>query len=73
MATYLLIHIMYITTRHSTGDMRNAYKILFGKREGERPFRRIGANGSSTYNCRLNLESMDWMYLAQERDTVGLL
>jgi hypothetical protein len=40
------------------GDMRNAYKILVGKSEGKRPFRRCRSRWK--YNIRMVLRKTGW-------------
>jgi hypothetical protein len=53
------------------GDMRNAYRILVRKPEGDRLLRRPRHRWED--NIRMDLkeigwECVDWMHLAQERD-----
>jgi hypothetical protein len=53
------------------GDMRNVYKILFGKPERKRPLR--GPRRRWEDNIRMDLretgwESVNWIQLAQDRD-----
>jgi hypothetical protein len=51
-------------------EKRNAYRILIGNPEGERPLRRPRRRWED--NVRMNLEigwgGMDWIDLAQDRD-----
>jgi hypothetical protein len=53
------------------GEMRNAYKILFGKPERKRPHERLRRRWED--NIRMDLgeigwEVVDWMVLVQDRD-----
>jgi hypothetical protein len=53
------------------GDMRNAYKILVGKPEGKRPFRRSRDRWED--NIRVALKEIGWevvdcIHLAEDRD-----
>jgi hypothetical protein len=53
------------------GDMRNVYKLLVRKPEGKRPLGRNRRRWED--NIRMDLreigrESVDWMYLADDRD-----
>jgi hypothetical protein len=53
------------------GEKSNAYRILVGKQEGERPLGRPRRRWE--YNIRMDLKEigwggMDWIYLAQDRD-----
>jgi len=53
------------------GDMRNAYKILVGKPEGKRPFRRSRHRWED--NIRMDLKEIGWevvdcIHLAEDRD-----
>jgi hypothetical protein len=53
------------------GGMRNEYKILVGKPEGKRSLVRTRRRWED--NIKMDLreilwESVDWMYLAQDRD-----
>jgi hypothetical protein len=53
------------------GEIRNAYKILVGKSERERPLVRPRRRWED--NIRMDLretgwEGVDWMHLAQDRD-----
>jgi hypothetical protein len=53
------------------GEMRNAYKLLVGKPEGERPLGRPRRRW--LYNIRMELAEVrrgdvDWMGLAQDRN-----
>jgi hypothetical protein len=53
------------------GEKRNAYKILVGKTEGNRPLRRPRCRWVD--NIKIDLretewDSMDWIDLAQDRD-----
>jgi hypothetical protein len=52
------------------GDIRNAYKILFGKSEGKRLFGRLRRKWED--NIRMDLKEIgwkgvDWMHLAHDR------
>jgi len=52
------------------GKMRNAYKILAGKPEGNRP---LGRPMHRWNNIRMDLkeivrEGVDWVHVAQDRD-----
>jgi hypothetical protein len=54
-----------------TGEMKNAYKILVGKPEGNRLRGRPGRRWE--YNIRMDLreigwEGVDWIHLAHDRD-----
>jgi hypothetical protein len=53
------------------GQMRNAFKVLVGKPEGEgppgRPRRRWEGNIRMDLN-EIGWEGVDWMHLAQDRD-----
>jgi hypothetical protein len=51
--------------------MRNAYKILVGKPEGKRPFRRPRCRCEDNIEMGLRdrgLEGVDWINLAEDRD-----
>jgi hypothetical protein len=53
------------------GEMRNTYKILFGKPEGKRSLRTLRRRWDD--NIRKDLreigwEGVDWIHLAQDRD-----
>jgi hypothetical protein len=53
------------------GEERNMYKVLMGKPEGKRPFRRPRCRWE--YGIRMDLReigwgSVDWIQLAQDRD-----
>jgi hypothetical protein len=53
------------------GDMRNANKILTGKPEGKRPLGRQSSRWEDNIkvdNRKIELESVDWINLAQDRD-----
>jgi hypothetical protein len=47
--------------------MRNTYKILVGKPEGKRRLRRTRRRLEDNIKMGLK-ESVDWIYLAQDRD-----
>jgi hypothetical protein len=53
-------------------EMKNAYKILVGKRAGKRPLGRHGR--TCEYNIKLDFREMwgagdvDWIHLAQDKD-----
>jgi hypothetical protein len=58
------------------GEMRNAYKILVGKSEGERPFGRSRRRLED--NIRMDLtgigwEVLNWIHLAQDVDQWRIL
>jgi hypothetical protein len=58
------------------GEKRNAYRILVGKPEGKRPLGRQRCRWVD--NIKIGLretgwDSMDWIDLAQDRDSGGLL
>jgi hypothetical protein len=66
-----------IATGHSAaqsprmGEIRNAYKILVGKSEGNRPVGGLGCRWED--NIRMDLkdigwEVVDWMHLDQDRN-----
>jgi hypothetical protein len=51
--------------------MRNAYKILAGKPKGKRPLGRpmhISDHNIKMDLREMNLEGVDWIHLAQDRD-----
>jgi hypothetical protein len=51
--------------------MRNAFKILVGKPEGNRSFRRNKRRSEDNVRMdlrKIRLEGMNWMHLAQDRD-----
>jgi hypothetical protein len=49
------------------GKMRNAYKILAGKRDGKRPLEILWC--SWKYTIRIDLgETVNWINLAEDRD-----
>jgi hypothetical protein len=53
------------------GEMRNAYNVLVGKPKGNRPLERPRRRWQD--NIRMDVreiewESVDWIYLAQDRD-----
>jgi hypothetical protein len=53
------------------GKMRNAYKTLVGKHEGQRPFGRPRCRWEDnirTYLKGIEWKGVDWMHLAQDRD-----
>jgi hypothetical protein len=53
------------------GRMRNVYNILVGKPEGKRPLGRPWDRWEDNIRIDLReveLQSVDWMYLAQDRD-----
>jgi hypothetical protein len=48
---------------------RNAYKVLIGKREGERPLQISGLDDDvKTDRKEIVLEILNWIHLAQDRD-----
>jgi hypothetical protein len=52
-------------------EMRNAYNILFGKREGKRQLGRSGLRWKGNIEMHLweiMWEGVDWIYLAQDGD-----
>jgi hypothetical protein len=52
-------------------EMKYAYKILVGKSEGNRPFRRPRRRWENNVKMDLReigLEGIDWIYLAQDKD-----
>jgi hypothetical protein len=58
------------------GENRDAYSILVRKPEGKRPLgrpRRRWVDSIKIYLRGLGWEGMDWIDLAQDRDSVGLL
>jgi hypothetical protein len=57
------------------GKKMNAYKILVGKSEGERPLgrpRRRWMNNIKMDLREIGFDGMDWIYLAQDRTSGGL-
>jgi hypothetical protein len=51
----------------TNGDKRNAYRILVGKPEGNRPMERRRRRWVN--NIKMDLrDDMDWIYLVQDRD-----
>jgi hypothetical protein len=52
------------------GHMRNAYNILVGKTEGQRPLGRLRVAGRIILKWILEKqdEGVDWIHLAQDRD-----
>jgi hypothetical protein len=53
------------------GEMRNAYKILFGKPEGKQPLGRPKRKREDNIKVDLremSLESVHWLHLVQDRD-----
>jgi hypothetical protein len=53
------------------GEIRNAYKIFSGKREGERPRGRPRCRGEDNITMDIReiaWKGMNWIYLAQDRD-----
>jgi hypothetical protein len=53
------------------GKMKNAYRFLFGKPEGERPCRRPRHKWEDNIRMvvrEIGWEGVDWMHLAQDRD-----
>jgi hypothetical protein len=48
------------------GERRAAYRVLVGKREGKRPFRRPGRRWDGSSGRRNG--GMDWVDLDQDRD-----
>jgi hypothetical protein len=58
------------------GGMRNAYKILVGNTERKRPCGRPRPRGEESIRMdlrRIGWELMDWIHLAQDRTSGGLL
>jgi hypothetical protein len=58
------------------GEIRNAYKILVGKPDGKRPFRRPRHRWEDNIKIDLrerDLECVDWIRLAQNVDFVRCL
>jgi hypothetical protein len=54
-----------------TGEIRNAYKILFGKPEGRRRLgrcRRRRDDNIRLYVTEMRWEVVDWIHLVQDRD-----
>jgi hypothetical protein len=59
-----------------TGDNRNEDRILIVKPEGRKPpgiYRRKWEDNIKTNLGEIVLEGMDWIDLAQDRDSGGLL
>jgi hypothetical protein len=57
------------------GVKRNAYRILVGKREGKRSLgrpRRRWANNIKMDLSEIGWDDMDWIDLAQDRDSGGI-
>jgi hypothetical protein len=53
------------------GKMKNAYKILVGKPEGKRPFRRPRCRWKDNIIMdirEIGWEGVDWIHLAQDRN-----
>jgi hypothetical protein len=53
------------------GEKRNAYRVLVGKPEGERPLGRLKSRWEDNIkmDCRgIGWGGMDWIHLAQNRD-----
>jgi hypothetical protein len=55
------------------GEKRNAYRILVGKPEGNRPLRSFRLRWEDNITCRMELRemglgAMDWIDLAEDRD-----
>lgn len=48
------------------GEIRNAYTILISKTEGKRPLTRPRHRSKATLKWGIDLESMDWINLAQD-------
>jgi hypothetical protein len=51
--------------------MRNVYKILVGKHEGKKPFKRpryVWEDNIKIGLKKIVFEGVDWFYLAQSRD-----
>jgi hypothetical protein len=58
------------------GVMKNAYKILLGKREGKRPFRRTWHRWEDNIKIdlrKIRLEGVNWIHLAQDMDQLWVL
>jgi hypothetical protein len=52
------------------GEMRNAYKVLVGKREEERPLRKPRSKLEDNIKINLNergWEDVDWIHLALDQ------
>jgi hypothetical protein len=55
-----------------TGEVRGAYNILVGRPEGRRPLgrpRRGWEDNIKTDLREIGFEDVDWIHLAQDRDT----
>jgi hypothetical protein len=52
------------------GDKMNAYRVLVGKPEGQRPLGRLRYRWEDNINMDLReiRSGMDWIHLAQDRD-----
>ena len=53
------------------GESRGVYRVLVGKPEGKRPFRRPSRRWEDNITMNLHdvgCEGMDWIYLAQDRN-----
>jgi len=57
------------------GGIRNAYKILVEKPEGMRPLGRPRRKWKDTVrmDLRETVENVEWIHLAQDRHSVGLM
>jgi len=49
-------------------EMRNAYKIMVRKHEGERPLRRPRHGWEDNIRMDIGWEGVDWMHVAEDRD-----
>jgi hypothetical protein len=53
------------------GEKRNAYRVLVGKPEGERPLgrhRRVLENNIKMEIRQIGCDGMDWIHVAQDMD-----
>jgi hypothetical protein len=55
------------------GEKRNAYRILVGKPEGNRPLGRPRRRCEDTIKMGVRETGWDWIDLSQDRDTVKTL
>jgi hypothetical protein len=63
---------MYIVHVANMGDVRNAYKILFGKSELKRRLGRLKRKWEDNIEMdrkEIGWEDVDWIHLAQDRNT----
>jgi hypothetical protein len=65
-----MIKFWKIWARHvaRTGDMRNAYKILFGKPEGKTPLGRYRRRWDDNIKMEIGFVVLGWILMAQDRD-----